>query len=121
MEKVLGLGGVFLRSPNPEALAKWYLDHLGINLVPSDYETPVWQQEAGPTVFSPFAQDTGYFGHPGQMAMLNFRVRDLAAMAAQLRAAGVEVTEDPDSPYPNGSFAWITDPDGNKVELWQPA
>ncbi len=121
MEKVLGFGGFFFRAKNPEALAKWYADHLGIDEVPGDYDTPCWQQAAGPTVFAPFTQDTGYFGSREKSFMLNFRVRDLDAMISQLEAAGIEVRRDPDSPYPNGSFAWLNDPEGNPIELWQPA
>ncbi|MDP5218137.1 VOC family protein [Ruegeria sp. 2205SS24-7] len=121
MEKVLGFGGFFFRSEDPKALAQWYLDHLGINLVPNDYETPCWQQEAGPTVFAPFEKVTEYFGNTEKQFMLNFRVRDLEAMTAQLEAAGVDIRRDPESPYPNGSFAWLNDPEGNPIELWEPA
>ncbi len=121
MEKVTGFGGFFFRAEDPKALAKWYLDHLGIDLVPDDYETPCWRQQEGETVFAPFDKLTDYFGNREKAFMLNFRVRDLAKMAAQLRAAGVEVREDPDSPYPNGSFAWLNDPEGNPIELWEPA
>ncbi len=121
MERVLGIGGVFFRSKNPKALAEWYFTHLGIDLVPNDYESPCWQQEAGTTVFAPFEQSTEYFGEPDQQFMLNFRVRDLAAMVAQLERAGVEVRPDPNSPYPNGKFAWLNDPEGNPIELWEPA
>ncbi len=121
MEKVLGLGGVFFRAKDPAALARWYLDHLGIDVVPDDYETPPWMQTAGVCVFAPFSEDTEYFGAPENKFMLNFRVRDLDAMVAQLTAAGVEVTKDPDSPQPNGRFAWANDPEGNRFELWEPA
>ncbi len=121
MEKVLGLGGVFFRAADPAALAAWYRDHLGIDLVPDDYETRPWTQTGGVCVFAPFAEDTEYFGDRGNRFMLNFRVRDLAAMRAQLERAGITVETDPDSPYPNGSFAWITDPEGNRIELWEPA
>ncbi len=121
MEKVLGLGGVFFRAKDPDSLAKWYRDHLGIDLVPDDYETQPWRQTAGTCVFAPFAENTDYFGDPACAFMLNFRVRDLAAMTAQLEAAGIEVRQDPQNPQPNGSFAWITDPEGNRVELWEPA
>lgn len=120
MHKVIGIGGLFFRARDPEASAKWYHDHLGINPVPEDYETPPWQQAAGPTAFAPFAEDTEYFGNPQQRWMINFRVADLDAMAAQLRAAGIEVTVDPET-YPNGRFARLHDPDGNPIELWQPA
>ncbi|WP_372570423.1 VOC family protein [Ruegeria jejuensis] len=121
MEKVLGFGGFFFRSQDPKALAQWYLNNLGINLVPNDYETPCWQQEAGPTVFAPFEKVTEYFGNAEKQFMLNFRVRNLEAMITQLEAAGIEIRRDPDSPYPNGSFAWLNDPEGNPIELWEPA
>ena len=121
MEKVLGLGGVFFRARDPDALARWYRDMLGIDLVPQDYETRPWTQDAGVCVFAPFANETEYFGRAENRFMLNFRVRDLGAMVAQLEAAGVVVEPDPDSPYPNGRFAWATDPEGNRFELWEPA
>ena len=121
MEKVTGIGGVFFRAANPAELAAWYDRHLGIDPVPSDYETVPWQQEAGITVFAPFEQNTGYFGNDDKQVMLNFRVRNLEAMIGQLEAAGIEVRRDPDSPQPNGSFAWLSDPEGNPIELWEPA
>lgn len=118
MERVLGIGGLFFRSENPERLAKWYETHLGIALVPTSYEEEPWHQEAGPTVFAPFARDTTYFGKPEQGWMVNFRVADLGAMLDQLRGAGIEVGE-PES-HPNGEFARIHDPEGNPIELWEP-
>lgn len=120
MEKVLGIGGLFFRSSDPERLARWYADHLGVDPVPQDYDTPAWQQQAGTTVFAPFPSDTDYFGDPARQWMINFRVRDLDAMAAQLRAAGIEVTIHPEI-LPNGRFARLADPEGNPVELWEPA
>lgn len=120
MEKVTGIGGVFFRAKDPGALAAWYRDTLGIDVVPSDYATPPWTQSAGATVFAPFAADTDYFGRPEQQFMMNFRVADLDAMVAQLRAAGAEVTVDGET-YPNGRFARTHDPEGNPIELWQPA
>jgi catechol 2,3-dioxygenase-like lactoylglutathione lyase family enzyme len=118
MQKVLGIGGLFFRSENPERLAKWYETHLGISLVPASYEQKHWHQDAGPTVFAPFEKDTTYFGKPTQNWMVNFRVADLKAIVAQLRAAGVTV-EDLQS-HPNGDFARLHDPEGNPIELWQP-
>jgi predicted enzyme related to lactoylglutathione lyase len=118
MQKVLGIGGLFFRSENPERLAKWYETHLGISLVPTSYGQTPWHQDAGPTVFAPFKKDTKYFGRPEQGWMVNFRVADLKAMVAQLRAAGVTV-EEPQS-YPNGDFARLHDPEGNPIELWEP-
>lgn len=118
MEKVLGIGGVFFRARDPQALAVWYESHLGINPVPTGYEDTPWTQQAGPTVFAAFDADTDYFGDDKQMWMINFRVADLDAMAAQLRKADIEVTIDPEN-YPNGRFARLKDPEGNPVELWQ--
>jgi predicted enzyme related to lactoylglutathione lyase len=118
MQKVLGIGGFFFRSENPERLAKWYEENLGISPVPTSHGQKPWHQDAGATAFAPFPKDTKYFGRPEQGWMINFRVADLKAMVAQLRAAGITV-EEPKS-YPNGDFAHLHDPDGNPVELWQP-
>ncbi len=118
MEKVLGIGGLFFRARDPGALALWYRDMLGVALVPSDYNMAPWRQEAGPTAFAPFPQDTDYLGDRAKSWMINFRVRDLDAMAKQLQGQGIAVTIDPTS-YPNGRFAHLQDPDGNRVELWQ--
>ena len=120
MEKVSGIGGFFFRADDPKALAAWYETHLGIAPVPGGYDTPPWEQEAGATVFAPFEKVTEYFGNAEKAFMLNFRVRDLDAMIAQLEAAGIEVRRDPES-YPNGRFAWLNDPEGNPIELWEPA
>ena len=120
MEKVNGIGGVFFRARDPQALGKWYRDHLGVSLVPGNYEDEPWQQEAGPTAFAPFPEDTNYFGNGGRVWMINFRVNNLDAMMAQLRASGIVVESDPET-YPNGRFARLCDPEGNPIELWQPA
>jgi catechol 2,3-dioxygenase-like lactoylglutathione lyase family enzyme len=119
MERVTGIGGLFFRARDPAALARWYADHLGIDPVPASYEEWPWWQQQGPTVFSPFPADSYAFGRPEQAWMLNLRVRDLDAMVAQLRAAGVEVTPDPQA-YPNGRFAITADPEGNPIQLWEP-
>jgi catechol 2,3-dioxygenase-like lactoylglutathione lyase family enzyme len=119
MERVTGIGGFFFRAQDPEGLARWYADHLGVDPVPGTYDEAPWQQEAGTTVFAPFAKDTGHFGRPEQQWMINFRVRDLAAMVAQLRRAGIEVEVDAET-YPNGNFARLADPEGNPIQLWQP-
>ena len=120
MEKVVGIGGLFFRAHDPKALANWYQQHLGINLTPTGEGGTVWQQEAGPTAFTPFPETTKYFGDAQKAWMVNFRVRDLEKMVGQLRAAGIEV-KDPES-YPKiGSFARLHDPEGNPIELWQPA
>lgn len=118
-EKVTGIGGVFFRADDPQALAEWYQEHLGIMRVPENYETQPWIQPAGPTVFAPFASTTTYFGKPEQQWMINFRVSNLDAMVRQLRAAGIEVEVD-STHYPNGRFARLHDPEGNPIELWEP-
>jgi glyoxylase I family protein len=119
MEKVAGIGGLFFRAHDPKGLARWYQEHLGVTMTPSSEGDPVWQQEAGPTVFAPFEEKTKYFGDMQKAWMVNFRVRDLEKMAAQLRAAGIEVKIDPQA-YPHGRFARLHDPEGNPIELWQP-
>ena len=119
MEKVLGIGGMFFRARDPDKLAAWYRDHLGVTPVPTDYGKEPWRQEAGATVFAPFPDSTGYFGDPGKSWMINFRVRDLAAIVAQLRASGIIVDVDKET-YPNGLFARLSDPEGNPIQLWEP-
>jgi len=120
MEKVAGIGGLFFRARDPKTLGNWYLQHLGISLTPTGEGGTVWQQEAGPTAFTPFPETSKYFGDPQKVWMVNFRVHNLDKMVAQLRAAGIEVN-DPQT-YPNlGSFTRLHDPEGNPIELWQPA
>ena len=116
MEKVNGIGGVFFRAQDPEALSRWYERHLGV----SPHTRAPWKQREGDTVFAPFTQGTGYFGRPEQQWMINFRVDDLQAMIAQLQAAGITVETDPEWDSAIGKFARIHDPEGNPVELWQP-
>lgn len=118
-QRVTGIGGIFFRARDPDALAAWYREHLGVDEVPSDYGTTPWQTAAGTTVFAPFASDTDYFGRPEQSWMINFRVADLDAMIAQLEAAGIAVKRDSET-YPNGRIARLHDPEGNPVELWEP-
>jgi predicted enzyme related to lactoylglutathione lyase len=123
MEQVLGIGGIFFKAENPEVLAKWYADHLGVpveawggavfRVVEADLH------RGAQTVWSPFKSDTDYFAPSTKACMVNFRVRDLDAMLAQLHAAGVEpVAKTEASEY--GRFGWVMDPEGNKVELWEP-
>ena len=112
-ERVLGIGGLFFRSRDPKQLAHWYQINLGI-----DHQ--VWQQAAGPTAFTPFAMETDYFGSKQQAWMVNFRVRSLDAMVAQLQKSNIEVKVDPEK-YPYGRFARLHDPEGNPIELWEPA
>ena len=118
MEKVTGIGGFFFRSEDPEGLAAWYETHLGINLAPKDMETVPWVSEEGVTVFAPFSDGSDYFAEDKRF-MLNFRVRDMDAMVAQLRAAGIEVSHEM-AMEGVGRFARIHDPEGNPLELWEP-
>jgi predicted enzyme related to lactoylglutathione lyase len=120
MEKATGIGGLFIRSKDPARLARWYREALGIDTY-SEEQDGVWRQEAGPTVWSPFPQDTEYFGRPEQGFMVNLRVRDLDAMLAQLRGLGTVVIDDVQEMDGIGRFGWVEDPDGNRIELWQPA
>ena len=117
MERVLGIGGYFIRAADPVALGAWYRDCLGLD---AD-QNGLWRQEAGPTVFATFEHETDYFGSSDQRAMINFRVRDLGAMLKQLRAKGADVAEDTQDMEGVGRFGWVTDPEGNRIELWQPA
>jgi predicted enzyme related to lactoylglutathione lyase len=119
MQHVTGIGGFFFRANDPAGLARWYKEKLGIDLVPSDYGQKPWIQEAGPTAFAPFPKDTKYFGRMDQGWMIDFRVNDLDAMVAQLRASG-EVVKVDATLYPNGRFARLHDPEGNPIELWEP-
>ena len=96
MEKVTGIGGLFFRAKDPAALSAWYEQHLGVAPVPKSSGQSAWEQEAGETAFSPFPEKSDYFGDPQKMWMVNFRVRDMEKMAAQLQAAGIEVKVDPE-------------------------
>jgi glyoxylase I family protein len=118
-ERVTGIGGIFFRAQDPKMLAQWYQDHLGVFVTPQSNDDPVWNQQAGPTSFTPFPEKTSYFGDPTKQWMINFRVGDLDKMAAQLEAAGIAVKVDPTA-YPYGRFARLHDPEGNAIELWQP-
>ncbi len=106
-----------MRAADPVALGAWYRDCLGLE---AD-DNGLWRQEAGPTVFATFPSDTDYFGPRTQQVMINFRVGDLDAMLAQLRAKGADVAEDVQEMDGVGRFGWVTDPEGNRIELWQPA
>lgn len=118
-ERVTGIGGFFFRATDPKGLAEWYERNLGVTRTPESYGAEPWRQDAGVTVFAPFKADTKYFGKPTQQWMINFRVRDLDAMVAQLKRAGIAVDVDPEM-YPNGRFARLVDPEGNPIQLWQP-
>lgn len=119
MERVTGIGGLFLRAADPDGLSRWYTTHLGVDPVPESYDVPPWWQQAGPTVFAAMPADSEHFGGAAHSWSINFRVRDLDAMVDQLRGAGLDVTVDPEV-YPNGRFASLQDPEGNLIQLWQP-
>jgi len=113
---VNGIGGFFFRASDPDALSAWYAEHLGVG-----GEHGQWVTEAGPTVFAPFPRDSDYFAADREW-MLNLRVADLDALLERLRAAGTEVTTNPDWDMPGvGRFARIHDPEGNPIELWEPS
>lgn len=117
-ERVTGIGGVFFRARDPQALAAWYEEQLG---VPRQGEEPyAIFPESRDTVWSTFAEDTDYWPAAKQ-GMVNYTVRDLDAMLAQLRAAGIEVDEKVEVVDGIGRFGWATDPEGNRFELWEPA
>lgn len=121
MQRVNGIGGFFFRSSDSKALAQWYETHLGVLKTPMSYDEPCWQQKAGETVFAPFGppnHNSRYLGQAGWG--INFRVDDLDAMVEQLRSSGIEVDVDT-TPDPNGRFAQLSDPEGNAIQLWQPA
>jgi predicted enzyme related to lactoylglutathione lyase len=123
---VLGIGGIFFRSKDPDALTAWYRDRLGVGAwcsadpgaPPSEW---VWQTAGGPVVFAPFRADTDYFAAE-KAFMINLRVSDLDALITSLRAAGVAVITKAEWDDPKvGRFARIHDPEGNPIELWEPA
>ena len=120
MERVTGIGGVFFRAQDPGRMTAWYAEHLGVEPPPASYETCSWWQQPGPTVFAAMPIDSEHFGSPARSWSINFRVVDLEAMVRQLRGAGLAVAVDSDE-YPNGRFASLQDPEGNVVQLWQPA
>ena len=120
MERVEGIGGFFFRAKDPKTLAEWYEANLGVARVASSYNSRPWHTNAGTTAFAPFKEDTSYFGDRRFQWMINFRVRDLTKMVAQLRERGIAVEVDA-TVYPNGRFARLSDPEGNPIQLWQPA
>jgi len=114
MARITGIGGLFFRARDPEGLAAWYDTHLLNRANP--YE---WTQDAGPTVFAPFRQDSDYFP-ADRHYMLNLRVDGLADLVTTLQAAGIAVETRPQWDGAHGTFARIHDPEGNPIELWQP-
>src|SRR5262245_12749973 len=125
MARVTGIGGIFFKGRDPDALSAWYREHLEIEIDGNHVSTFLWREHDEPereasTVWSIFPDDTTYFGPGAAPFMINYRVADLDAVLAQLRDEGVEIDEHhEESAY--GRFAWIVDPEGNRIELWQPA
>lgn len=123
-QAVLGLGGIFFKARDPKGLAAWYGEHLGLP-VPAGGSWAVVEPTPSPNgapaqaVWATFASDTGYFAPSTAPFMINYRVADLDAMLAQLRAAGVAV-EDRIDESEQGRFGWASDPEGNRFELWEP-
>jgi predicted enzyme related to lactoylglutathione lyase len=123
MRRVTGVGGIFFKSRDPKALGEWYSKHLGIKLEEWGGAVFQWHEDAQPapgmTIWSPFKEDTDYFGPSGAGFMVNFRVEKVRDLLDLLRAEGCQV-EDKVEDSPFGLFGWVTDPEGNRVELWQP-
>jgi catechol 2,3-dioxygenase-like lactoylglutathione lyase family enzyme len=124
MKRVTGIGGVFFKSADPQRLAEWYRIHLGFDVAPWGGATFRWAGPdnpggAGSTLWNPFNADSDHFAPGTAPFMINYRVDDLHALLAALRAEGCQVDDKIDeSEY--GKFGWVLDPDGNKLELWQP-
>jgi predicted enzyme related to lactoylglutathione lyase len=119
MEKVTGIGGIFFKVRDPARMSAWYRDNLGIasedghaDFVWRDHDKP---ESVGRTVWSLFPADSDYFG---PAFMVNYRVSDVDQMLQQLRGNGISIEKVEDCDY--GRFAWITDPEGNRIELWEP-
>ena len=120
MARVTGIGGFFFRARDPEALNRWYGEHLGVLMLASQtYEDPGWFQDRGETVFSAFSQDSDFFGAPEKTWAITLRVDDLDGVVAALRAAGIEV-QPHEQEYENGRFAELEDPERNHIQLWEP-
>ncbi|TBR37117.1 MULTISPECIES: VOC family protein [Dyella] len=120
MAKITGLGGIFFKSRDPIALSKWYAEHLG--LPAQEWGGAMFTEDEsrpGKTLWSPFKADTAYFGAGPQTFMINFRVDDLDSVLINLRRAGVDV-DDKSEASEYGKFGWFTDPEGHRVELWEP-
>ena len=122
MKRVTGIGGIFFKSKDPDALREWYRKHLGIESE-SWGATFQWRDDpraaSGYTAWSVMPETTKYFDPSHKPFMINFRVADLASLLAQLRTEGVTV-DDKMEESEFGNFGWIMDPDGNRIELWEP-
>jgi predicted enzyme related to lactoylglutathione lyase len=123
MKRVTGLGGFFFKARDREGLMKWYRDRLGIEAeswgTMFRWKEPENPEKTGYTVWSPFAADTKYFDPSGSPFMVNYRVADLEGLLAALKEEGVEIVGEM-AKEENGKFAWVLDPEGNKIELWEP-
>jgi predicted enzyme related to lactoylglutathione lyase len=119
MPRAVGVGGVFLRAADPKQLHAWYEEHLGIKRTDDGAFAFFSEGPREMTVFAFFPRDTEYFGLSGQQAMLNLRVDDIDAVLEKLRSAGA-IVDPKREDYDYGRFAWFSDPEGNRVELWQP-
>jgi predicted enzyme related to lactoylglutathione lyase len=122
MQRVTGLGGIFFKSADPKALGAWYREHLGLEVTEWGGAIFNWggaDSAPGMTLWTPFSQDTTYMAPSTAQFMINFRVADLDALLAALRAEGCNVMDKTESSE-FGKFGWVIDPEGNKVELWQP-
>jgi predicted enzyme related to lactoylglutathione lyase len=122
MKRVTGIGGIFFKAKDPAALAAWYRDHLGLDVTGWNGAIFEWGGEgspAGMTIWSPFAADTDYMAPGTASFMINFRVADLGALLTTLRAEGCNVLDKFETSE-QGKFGWVIDPEGNKVELWEP-
>lgn len=124
MAKVTGIGGVFFKSQSDnKTLLNWYEKHLGMTLADFGGAILNWQddraEDNGLTVWSVAEKDSGWFAPSQSSFMINYRIDDMDGMVGQLQEAGVEILQGPEA-HENGKFAWIMDPEGNKVELWEP-
>lgn len=119
MAKVIGLGGIFFKARDPQTLRAWYARHLGLDT--NEFGATFAEDATRPgfTLWAPFDSDSSYFAPSTKEFMLNFRVDDLDALLAQLRAEGIEASGDVHEDE-NGRFGWIVDPEGTRIELWQP-
>jgi predicted enzyme related to lactoylglutathione lyase len=123
-KRVTGIGGIFFKCTDPQKSKDWYREHLGIDA--GEYGANIkWREhddreKIATTVWSPFPGKTDYFNPSQSEFMINYRVENLEALLEQLQKEGVEIVGDMES-YEYGKFAWIMDPDGRKIELWEPA
>jgi predicted enzyme related to lactoylglutathione lyase len=125
MKRVTGIGGIFFKSEDPDRLYQWYEQHLGIRRGPDgsgaafEWREPDDADKKGMTIWSIFPRSTEYFDPSSSAFMINYRVEDLDALLEALKAEGVQIHPHRED-YEYGRFAWIMDPDGNRIELWEP-